>query len=242
MQYIYLHGFASSPRSTKAQYLRDRFAEVGIPLNVLDLNQGDFSHLTLTRQLQQTAAIFPERYIPVTLIGSSFGGLTAAWLAQQLPQVHRVICLAPAFDFLSHWLPKLTEAEIRQWQESGYLSVYHYGEERYLPLSYEFVLDTTQYDETQLQRRVPTLIFHGLQDETIPIETSQNYASQRPWVQLIELDSDHSLGNVLPQIWQAICQFCFKTGSRGANSDRDFKIQNEAEGQTAKDEGPKRND
>ncbi|MDY6785723.1 MAG: YqiA/YcfP family alpha/beta fold hydrolase [Cyanobacteriota bacterium] len=208
MQYIYLHGFASSPQSTKAQYLRDRFAEIDIPLNVLDLNQGGFSHLTLTRQLQQAAAAINSEN--ATLIGSSFGGLTAAWLAQQLPQVARVVCLAPAFDFLSHWLPKLTEAQIRQWQESGYLSVYHYGEKRHLPLHYEFVLDTTQYDETQLQRSVPTLILHGLHDETIAIEASQNYANQRPWVKLIELDSDHRLENVLPQTWQAIQQFCFK--------------------------------
>jgi predicted esterase YcpF (UPF0227 family) len=207
MQYIYLHGFASSPNSTKAQYLRDRFAEVGIPLNVLDLNQGDFSHLTLTRQLQQAAATFSKNRQPVTLIGSSFGGVTAAWLAQQFPQVNRVVCLAPAFDFLSHWLPKLTEAQICQWQESGYLSVYHYGEKRHLPLHYEFVLDTTQYDETQLQRPVPTLILHGLYDETIAIGASQNYANQRPWVKLIELNSDHSLENVLPQIWQVIRLF-----------------------------------
>ncbi len=50
--YIYLHGFASSPSSTKAQYLRARFASLQINLNIPDLNQGDFSHLTLTRQLQ----------------------------------------------------------------------------------------------------------------------------------------------------------------------------------------------
>lgn len=226
MNYIYLHGFASSPQSAKAEYLRDRFAEVGIPLNVLDLNQGDFSHLTLTRQLQQAAAAFPSpdpekglsshpfqsetnpKSSDVTLIGSSFGGLTAAWLAQQYPQIDRIVCLAPAFGFLAHWLPKLGEEQLRQWQESGYLSVYHYSEKRQLPLHYQFVLDAKQYDETQLQRPVPTLILHGTNDETIPIQASQDYATQRPWVELVELDSDHSLGNVLLQIWQAIRQFC----------------------------------
>ena len=50
--YIYLHGFASSPQSSKAIYLRDRFAEINLNLEVLDLNQGDFTHLTLTRQIQ----------------------------------------------------------------------------------------------------------------------------------------------------------------------------------------------
>ncbi|MBD2480628.1 YqiA/YcfP family alpha/beta fold hydrolase [Planktothrix sp. FACHB-1365] len=81
--YIYLHGFASSPFSTKAQYLRDRFASVDIHLNIPDLNQGDFSHLTLTRQLQQIESEFFPSASPCVVLGSSFGGLTAAWLAEK---------------------------------------------------------------------------------------------------------------------------------------------------------------
>ena len=44
--YIYLHGFASSPKSAKARYLRDRFSESQINLKAIDLNGGNFSHLT----------------------------------------------------------------------------------------------------------------------------------------------------------------------------------------------------
>ncbi|MBD2579967.1 YqiA/YcfP family alpha/beta fold hydrolase [Oscillatoria sp. FACHB-1406] len=208
MQYIYLHGFASSPQSAKAQYLRDRFAEVNLPLHLLDFNQNDFSHLTLSRQLQQTAAEFPADPNSVTLIGSSFGGLTAAWLAERYPQIARIVCLAPAFGFLSHWLPKLGETTLHEWQKSGYLPVYHYTEKRKIDLHYGFILDAKNYDESQLQRPVPTLIIHGVRDETIPIQASRDYAAQRPWVELMELDSDHSLGEVLPQIWQEIQQFC----------------------------------
>ena len=57
-------------------------------------------------------------------------------------------------------------------------------------------------------RPVPTLILHGCEDEVIPIQASRDFTRQRPWVQLIELNSDHSLGNVLPEIWQAIQIFC----------------------------------
>lgn len=204
--YIYLHGFASSPRSTKAQDLRDRFWELKINLRIPDLNRGNFSRLTLTRQLQQVAAQFPTQ-VPVTLIGSSFGGLTAAYLGENA-QVQRLILLAPAFAFLSHWLPKLGEAQLKQWQQLGYLSVYHYGEGRDLPLYYQFVVDILQYQEHQLQRPVPTLILHGLHDEVIPIQASQNYASPRPWVRLIELESDHSLTDVMPDVWREVQAFC----------------------------------
>ena len=128
--YIYLHGFASSPRSNKASYLRDRFAELHLELKVLDLNQGNFSKLTLTRQIQQTIEAFPNPETPVILIGSSFGGLTCAWVAQQKLQVKKMILLAPAFGFPNSWYSKLQPEQIKQWQETGYLSVYHYGEKR----------------------------------------------------------------------------------------------------------------
>lgn len=208
MHYLYLHGFASSPQSTKAQYLRDRFAELNIPLHLLDLNQGNFSHLTITRQLQQAREALPSDDTPVTLIGSSLGGLTAAYLAQESPQVQRLVGLAPAFGFLNHWLPQIGDAQMRQWQTSGYLSVYHYGEKRLLPLHYQFVLDAKQYDSTALKTPVPTLILHGKGDGVIPIQASEHYASSRDWVQFFPLQSDHALADVLPEVWQNIRDFC----------------------------------
>jgi uncharacterized protein len=204
LHYIYLHGFASSPNSAKARDIGSRFAQIHTPLKIPDLNLGDFSHLTITRQLKQVAAEFPPNATPVTLIGSSLGGLTAAHLGQQYSQVQRIILLAPAFGFLSHWLPKLGDEKLQRWQQEKYLEVYHYSEKRSLRLHYNFVTDAAQYQEGQLQRAIPTLILHGKEDEVIPIQASRDFACLRPWVQLIELDSNHALGNVTSEIWQAI--------------------------------------
>lgn len=206
--FLYLHGFASSPQSAKARYICDRFTQVQINLKLPDLNQGDFSQLTLTRQLEQVAAEFNPNSTSATVIGSSLGGLTAAWLGQKHLQVQQLVLLAPAFKFLSHWLPQLGVQKLQQWQTEHYLMVYHYGQKRLLPLSYNFVLDAAHYQEEQLLRPIPTLILHGYHDEVIPIQASRDFARWRPWVQLIELDSDHALGNVLPEIWQAIQVFC----------------------------------
>ncbi|MBW8713318.1 MAG: esterase, partial [Acidobacteria bacterium] len=52
MQVLYLHGFASSPESSKATFLSRKFAERGISMIVPDLNAPDFSTLTVTRMLQ----------------------------------------------------------------------------------------------------------------------------------------------------------------------------------------------
>jgi uncharacterized protein len=207
LNYIYLHGFASSPNSTKAKDLNRRFAQIEINLNIPDLNSGDFSHLTISRQIKQTYLLFPNSS-PLTLIGSSLGGLTAAHLAQQYPQIQQLVLLAPAFGFLSHWLPKLGQTTINQWQQENYLQVYHHGEKRELPLHYDFLTDAQKYSEEILQRPLPTLILHGTNDEVIPIQASKDFATVRPWVKLVELDSDHALGNVTNDIWQEITQFC----------------------------------
>jgi uncharacterized protein len=218
--YIYLHGFASSPDSLKAKYFRDRISSLAIDLKTPDLNQNDFSRLTLTRQLHQIETEFLQPQTlhaqaenvknpgEVTIIGSSFGGLTAAWLAQRQISVKQIVLLAPAFDFLSHWLPVLGQQQLQKWQSEEYLPVYHYGEQRYLPLNYQFVTDMAQYPEQKLIRSVPTLIMHGKRDKIISVQASRNFATNRPWVQLIELEDDHSLGNVLAEIWQAIQKFC----------------------------------
>jgi hypothetical protein len=214
MHYIYLHGFASSPQSAKAQDLRDRFAHFGIPLAIPDLNQEDFTHLTLTRQIQQVAALLPPKPEPVTLIGSSFGGLTAAWLGEQHLQIQRLVLLAPAFGFLAHWLPRLGDESLHCWKAEGYLQVFHYGEQTMLPLAYEFVEDAACYDESTIRRSLPTLLLHGQADDVIPLQASILFAQTRPWVRLIPLNSDHALTDVSELIWQAIQDFCLSKASR----------------------------
>lgn len=204
--YIYLHGFASGPRSRKAQDLHDRFTALDLTLHIPDLNQNDFTHLTLTRQIQQVCAEMPVEQ-PVTIIGSSLGGFTAAWIAEQRPQVERLVLLAPAFGFLAHWLPKLGEKQLRRWQSGQPLLVYHYAAERLLPLNYQFVADCVHYDQTRLQRPIPTLILHGIDDDVIPIQASRDYTTLRPWIELVELSSDHSLVDVNDLIWESITQF-----------------------------------
>lgn len=204
-QYMYLHGFASSPNSTKANYLCDRLAEKKIKLEIPDLNQDDFTHLTLTRQLQQVGAIIEKTSTPLTLIGSSFGGLTAALLGQKYPQIQRLILLAPAFNFLSHLSHQLGEVGMQQWEEQKFYPIYHYGEKRSLRLHFQFIVDLREYQQISPEKRsISTTIVHGIDDQVIPIEASREYSKNRHWVKLREVNSDHNLTNVLPEIWEEI--------------------------------------
>jgi uncharacterized protein len=207
MSFIYLHGFASHPNSAKAKYLRDRFTSIGVNLQIPNLNLDDFSHLTISRQVEQVGDLLTNEPDNVTLIGSSLGGLTAAVLAQNYLQVNKLILLAPAFNFLSHWLPKLGEEKLQQWQTEQYLPVYHYYEQKQIPLHYNFIVDAGLYENLSFSRSLPTLIIHGINDETIPIQSSREYTATKPWVELIELESDHALGNCMGKIWKLMRKF-----------------------------------
>lgn len=209
-RYLYLHGFASSPQSMKAQTLQAHFHKLGLPLEIPDLNQGDFAGLTLGRQIDQVKALILQDQAPVVLIGSSLGGLTAAWLAEQ-PELQdrltHLVLMAPAFRFLEQWLPRLGEGQHQRWQGEGVLPVYHHGEQCPLPLRYSFIEDAQQYDDSQLHQPIPTLILHGRQDDVIALQASLDYAAQRPWVTLVALESDHTLASVQQEIWQNLRSF-----------------------------------
>jgi pimeloyl-ACP methyl ester carboxylesterase len=193
MQYVYLHGFASSPRSFKARRFQAYFAPRGVTFQIPDLNGDDFRRLTLTRQLEAVAALIGDR--PTAIVGSSLGGLAAAILAERHPNIERMVLLAPAFGFLSHWLPTWDGDQLDRWQQTGTTSIFHYGDHCDRELDYGFVRDLELYDAYGLTRPIPTLIVHGQRDEVIPIAASRRYARDRDWVDLVEMDSDHSLAS-----------------------------------------------
>ncbi len=187
--------------------MRARFAKININLKVLDLNQDDFFYLTLTRQIDQVELKMTNKSTPVILIGSSFGGLTSTFLAERNLNIKGIILLAPAFKFLFHWEQSLGKENWQKWQQRGNYWIDHYGSRSYSLLSYDFLIDLMKYEEKRLERVLPTLILHGLNDLVIPIQASREFAAKRPWIKLIELDSDHTLGNVMATVGQEISQF-----------------------------------
>ena len=101
MHFFYLHGFASSPRSSKAEFLARQYAARGLTLHTPDFNLPDFSTLTVSRMLQQLEERI--RVMPpgeILLIGSSLGGFVAVEAAaravnQARHPISRLILLAP---------------------------------------------------------------------------------------------------------------------------------------------------
>ena len=59
---FYLHGFASSPQSTKIGYFSERLREHGVEVRCPDFNQPEFATLTITRMLEQLGAELTYNY------------------------------------------------------------------------------------------------------------------------------------------------------------------------------------
>ena len=207
MNYLYLHGFASSPQSTKARYMQQKFAELGLTLHVPDLNLTDFSTVTLSEQLDYLDRTYLHNNEPIIVLGSSLGGFLALQLAAKSLLVQKLILLAPAFGF-SHRIAKaLGEENVTKWQQEGVREFYHYGLKRNVNLQFQFFVDAQKYSEENLTRSLPMLIFHGIDDDVVPASLSKEFAKRRSQVTLKLLNDDHALGKDLDSIWQDTKQF-----------------------------------
>jgi pimeloyl-ACP methyl ester carboxylesterase len=198
---VYLHGFASSARSTKAGYFAERLSAHGLALRCPDFNPPDFRTLTMTRMLHQLAREV-DGQSPVTLIGSSLGGSLAILAASQLgARVDRVVLLAPAVMFARPGHHLLPPERIEEWRTRGALPFFHYAYNEERLLDFAFYEDTLGYDSFNASFRQPTMIFQGLNDRSVDHHTVEAFARTRPNVTLSLLDDDHQLVQSLPRIW-----------------------------------------
>jgi len=201
---VYLHGFASSPASTKSTFFAARLSEIGVPFQIPQLDRGNFETLTVSGQLQVVdQAVQGE---PVVLMGSSLGGYLAASYASRHANVERLVLLAPAFQFPKRWRQRFSAVELAEWKRFGTRSFYHYAYHEDRPLGYQFVEDSIQCED-EPDFRQPALIFHGVNDDVVPVEVSRQYAASHPNVKLLELESGHALTDFLDRMWQETVTF-----------------------------------
>ncbi len=206
---FYLHGFASSSKSTKAAYFAERFRQRGVDVHCPDFNDPDFATLTITRMLAQLeAAIAATSEAPVTLMGSSLGGTLAILAAARLrARVSRLVLLAPAVMFAKPGHHLLPPERIDEWRRRGALPFFHYADNAERLLNYAFYDDSLRHDPFDVAFTQPTLIFQGLRDASVDYRTVEQFAKVRPNVTLSLLDDDHQLIASLPRMWEQIEPF-----------------------------------
>ena len=200
---VYLHGFASSPSSSKARFFAERLRAAGAQVEIPDLAAGDFEHLTLTGQLRVIERAAGAG--PVSLAGSSMGGYLAALYAARHMEVRRVVLLAPAFRFAHRWAENIGAEAAIAWKQTP-VEVFHYGEGRTRLLTHQLLEDGRAYEDFP-DFHQPALIFHGAHDDVVPAQYSEHFAAAHPNARLQVLDSGHDLLNMLDFMAPQVCDF-----------------------------------
>lgn len=208
--YVYLHGFASSPASSKARYFQQRLAERSIELHIPELDAGDFEHLTLTGQLRTVEKSVGGK--AAVLFGSSMGGYLAAIHAANHPNIERLVLLAPAFNFYRRWTERTGEEQLDAWRSTRTMPVYHYGTGRERQLDYGLYEDAAQYPPFPDVRQ-PALVMHGRRDDVVPVEAAEQFCALHPNAVLRVFDAGHELTEVLGEMWTLTEEFLFTNRS-----------------------------
>ena len=210
---VYLHGFASSPDSSKAAFFAERFAGHGVTFLCPDLNQPAFAALTVTRMLQQLdAQICALPQADVVLIGSSLGGFVAVEAAARQVRnpthpISRLILLAPAVELEWDRWSEVRPGGIEGWRNAGHIEVFHYALDRPERLGFDFYEDAERYHPATRRLNLPLLIFQGRQDESVDPALVERFARQQSQATLHMLDDTHQLKNSLDVIWRETQRF-----------------------------------
>jgi len=211
---IYLHGFASSPESSKAIRIAEALRPLDVSTHIPDLNAPSFRDITVTRMIEQVRTV-AQGFSPadVVLIGSSLGAFVAVHAAAADARVRGLVLLAPALDFGADENGKIGDVTIADWKAAGACDVFHYAWGRSERLEYALYEDARRYDAFAAALDVPVLVFQGTRDTVVSPEVVRRWCAARPTVTLVELDDDHQLQASIDRICDETSSFVVHTAN-----------------------------
>ncbi len=176
------HGFTTSKDGRTYSCLEARLNQKGISTFRFDFfghgeSEGKFEDITLSEAINDVlmAILFLKDlgYSRIGLMGSSFGGFASLIAASQIPGLSLLTLKSPVSDYLGLLIARDQNIDIQSWKNTGFISVPG-TDGQSLKLSYSFYRDaeTIKSEESIKKIKVPTLIVHGDNDETVPLQQS----------------------------------------------------------------------
>jgi pimeloyl-ACP methyl ester carboxylesterase len=218
---VYVHGFASTSSGEKAQVVETACARRGWTYAAFDFRGHgqstgtllDLSGSGLLDDLDVVRTLLASRGVGrLCLYGSSMGGWAAAWYAVRRPEaVAACVLVAPAFHFLRYRWDRLSEPERRQWRETGRLRIRNEWIDVEMGTGVLDEMDQFPVGELAAQFACPSMIFHGLLDDTVPYTHSLAFLelARHPAIELrLYKDGDHRLLKYKEPMAEAACDFC----------------------------------
>lgn len=198
--YVYLHGLASVRVGEKSEALLRHAIARGRGFLRFDFrghgdSAGVIGHATISELIADTLAVLAISGEAI-LVGSSLGGLCAAFAAAAAPErVRGLVLLSPAFGYVSRMRQRL--------EPDGQL---HTSNDRRFRLHPRVLEDAARLDELGLPSRLPmpVLVVHGTADDVVPLAVCERFFAAIPHAhkQLWVVDGgDHRLNREIAEIY-----------------------------------------
>ncbi|HVZ14481.1 MAG TPA: alpha/beta fold hydrolase [Bauldia sp.] len=204
---FWLGGFMSNMTGSKAAAVDAFAAERGLAATRFDYSghgasSGSFTEGTVSRWLEEAAAVFATTSGPQIVVGSSMGGWLALLLAEMARESRRIaglLLVAPAFDMTRALMwDHMTKKARAALERDGYVrEASSYSEEPYV-ITKALIDDGDRhlFGERLIEVGCPVVILQGLLDKDVPWRHSaalvEKLAADDVVLTLIK-DGDHRL-------------------------------------------------
>ena len=183
---ILCHGFSTSKDSYTNVRLEKILNEKRISTFRFDFfahgeSEGEFEDITVSEAVDDilNAIRFLKElgYSKIGLVGSSFGGMASVIAASKTDDLFILALKSPVAGHLGKLVAREAKQEIETWKEKGFI-YYTSSEGRKIKLDYSFFEDAEKVKghEAAQKIKILTLIVHGENDESVPVEQSKKLA------------------------------------------------------------------
>ncbi len=170
---LFAHGFEGVPAGRKTRYLQET---LGYEVRAPHMTSMGW---TFEDQVAVLLHAIDEEPALRLVVGSSLGAFALAVAASRRPDRDlRVVLMAPAVGIHEMWSRQLGENGMKLWEEMGRIQYHHQGVGQDVMLPYR--LWTQCLANAGVALTHPTVIVHGLADETIPVERALAFAKGCP--------------------------------------------------------------